>query len=528
MNRGLVLLCLSLLFYSETGLSAELVERQEVSTGFGQISLTSFNKHINKWFVIKIAKGEDKKYIHIENVLADNQLKLTKAGIDITNFKLKRKMSCDLWSTGKKYKTTIAQPKVKNPYRSLCDGLLYSRFFLPSDTELSSTEKATEILRKYSSFSESLINSIKPMMVKLKSETAEIGISEIQDKNPIVDGPFAAIVKTFEGGRGVNIENSTELKLNRSGQILYGDWYPAEQHKGVYASIMTPSALDKSVLDEFRGKKITDEEKDNLVYLTAYDLSKFSTEFVVGSRYPALEKDHMIKDSGEEADAIVPVGKIPPYKLKNSVAVFIGGFKRQHGMFKYGPHRGKTYGYIQNGVELAKMSPGLATMVSYKNGDVDIIRWPKKGEMEKRLRRRVTSARQNGVFLIKDGLPGKFINSWGAGNWSGSSTGRLTTLRSAVCIQEKEDKKYLLFAAFTGATPSTVAKVMSSYSCSTAMHLDMNAYMYVHNALFTYYGPKKAPRVEYLHEEMRYPKRVRKHRYILDNNNRDFFYVYKK
>ena len=125
-----------------------------------------------------------------------------------------------------------------------------------------------------------------------------------------------------------------------------------------------------------------------------------------------------------------------------------------------------------------------------------------------------------------DGKPGKLVNNWGAGNWSGDAEGRLQTMRSAACIAQSGKKKYLTFAAFTSATPNSMAKVLQSYGCQTAMHLDMNAYMYLHAAVFKYAG--KNLDIEYLHQKMRYPKRVKKHRYILDNNNRDFFYVYRK
>lgn len=102
------------------------------------------------------------------------------------------------------------------------------------------------------------------------------------------------------------------------------------------------------------------------------------------------------------------------------------------------------------------------------------------------------------------------------------------TLRSAVCIQETAGQKHLIFAAFTAATPSTMARVLQAYSCQAAMQLDMNAYMYMHNALFKFSRPNKNPRVEYLHSEMEYPKGIKRHRFIMDNNNRDFFYILKK
>ena len=33
---------------------------------------------------------------------------------------------------------------------------------------------------------------------------------------------------------------------------------------------------------------------------------------------------------------------------------------------------------------------------------------------------------------------------------------------------------------------------------------------------------------EYLHKKMRYPENITKHRYVMDNNHRDFFYVHQR
>ena len=48
---------------------------------------------------------------------------------------------------------------------------------------------------------------------------------------------------------------------------------------------------------------------------------------------------------------------------------------------------------------------------------------------------RVRFARQNGVPLIDDGVPGDQVTSWLGGNWSGSAEAELRTLRAGACMK---------------------------------------------------------------------------------------------
>ena len=52
-------------------------------------------------------------------------------------------------------------------------------------------------------------------------------------------------------------------------------------------------------------------------------------------------------------------------RLRTTVAAFVGGFKRSHGAFRYGPlalvNHGSHYGFMQQGVVFSKLQPGLAT-----------------------------------------------------------------------------------------------------------------------------------------------------------------------
>jgi hypothetical protein len=483
--------------------------------------LLNLNPEINKWFILKTGEKKDKNF-HLENVLPENKLSLSQNGILITNEKAGSSINCTILDPSVRDIRKIDFNFYKNPHFPLCEGLVYLRLKRSSTVKLSLTEWATENLRKIS-FGENIINFVKPLIVASKAEAGgRKMIDFISNMAKNQTGPLKAQINKNSSSIAVSTQNHLGIKIiNNDDYLEYGMWYQSKLHENIYVSLITPELIDSDILESYKDS-ISKSELNKLIYLTAYDMSKYSINYVHGTSYPGLPPK---TDTNKSSIALS--GSIPPYMISKSVGVFIGGFKRSHGTFKYGEHRGKTYGYIENGVVLSKMEKGLATIYSTKTGEIEITKWPEERDMENMLLKKIVSARQNGVMIIDNYKPGKHIYNWGHGNWSGDVNGNLRTLRSAVCIQENKTGKHLLFSAFTSATPGTMAKVLQSYKCKNAMQLDMNAYMYLHNALFDF-DEKNNINIEYLHTEMEYPKGLKRHRFVMDNNNRDFFYVYKK
>jgi hypothetical protein len=81
------------------------------------------------------------------------------------------------------------------------------------------------------------------------------------------------------------------------------------------------------------------------------------------------------------------------------------------------------------------------------------------------------------------------VSRWGEGNWSGSAGENLRTLRAGAALQEVQGKRFLVYAVFTSATPSAMARVLQAYRCSYAMLLDMNALEHTYLALYRREGP---------------------------------------
>jgi hypothetical protein len=153
---------------------------------------------------------------------------------------------------------------------------------------------------------------------------------------------------------------------------------------------------------------------------------------------------------------IVSTGLVDPVDAGRIVATFTGGFKRQHGAFKYGElslkNHGTHYGFLENGVIFSKLQPGLATMYVLNDGSADMKTWT---EEENNLLPRIAYARQNGVPLITGvdqstrlSVPGPLVGRWGPGNWSGSADEKLRTMRAGAALQECGGKRFLIYAFF--------------------------------------------------------------------------------
>lgn len=393
--------------------------------------------------------------------------------------------------------------------------------------------------------------------------------------------------------KGLQIQRP-ELGIELDGDvgelIELGQWYQTAMYPDIFLSFMSYDRVHPDVLGKHKARlrPLTAGEEENLAYLMAFDLESFELHFSLGTRHPDLYPTkfelldaaaatwrQQVEGGQQDAanssrvdvqapSALVTIGSVPPWHLRDAVAVFTGGFKSRHGRFRWGPHRGKSYGYAQAGVEVKALSPELATLYTDINGYSQLLSWPIDPVLQGILRSQMLSARQNGVLMLDEGKPTWYLKTWGAGNWSGNSRGELRSMRSAVCLVPKSGgsvaragsraqagRHYLIYGFFSGATPSAMAKILESYGCSQAMHLDMNAYIHTLAALFRYErkqqnpGQKPGPEtsakslgkgraaqpqldVQYLHPTMRFPKRSRYHRFITDNNQRDFFYLLRR
>jgi len=219
--------------------------------------------------------------------------------------------------------------------------------------------------------------------------------------------------------------------------------------------------------------------------------------------------------------------------LTDRVAVtFAGGFKRSHGAWRAGDkaytNYGHHYGFLSNGVLFSKLHPGLSTIFMLDDGSIHMRKWT---EADKKLLPRLQFARQNGVPLINEGVPGEQVTSWLGGNWSGSAEADLRTLRAGACMKEAQGRKFMIYAYFSTATPSAMARTFQAYGCDHAMLMDMNSQELTYLAVYTHEDRGVIPHhlVGGMAEaDSRARDGTPLPRFVTFSDNRDFIYLLRK
>ena len=122
------------------------------------------------------------------------------------------------------------------------------------------------------------------------------------------------------------------------------------------------------------------------------------------------------------------------------------------------------------------------------------------------------------------------MNRWGPGNWSGSEDSKLRTIRSGAALQWSGGKRFLIYAVFSDATPSAMARVFQAYQCRYGMLLDMNALEHTYLAIYRRAGSQVY--VDHLISGMSQVEKSGANgpvpRFLAYPDNRDFFYVMRR
>jgi hypothetical protein len=447
-------------------------------------------------------------------------------------------------------------------------------------------EAATEFLREHVWGGEKIIALGHILMGDIHRETgtleteAAAASARHEGQN---DLPLAALVNSKYTGQllasanlGIDLEGPARTGMTP------GAWYPASGNPGIYVSILQPNLIDAAIFatSTTTVNNLDSVEASALCYVVAFDLDRFDLGYALGTEHPRVgwsdqppEKMRNAALPGPDGigsiNPLIRTGLISPQETARTVSTFTGGFKRTHGAFKYGDlalrNHGSHYGFIENGVVFSKLQPGLATIFVLDDGSVALKTW---AEADEALLPRIRHARQNGVPLIESGVPGPLVNRWGDGNWSGSERGKLRTMRAGVALQSAQPargvvrdqtqsaqpargvvrdqpqsaqpaggvvrdqtrsgrRRFLIYAVFSDATPSAMARVFQAYRCDYGMLLDMNALEHTYLAVYRRSGSQVF--VDHLVKGMSVLEKSASGeivpRFLGYADNRDFFYV---
>ncbi len=521
----------------------ELLERGKA---VGKATLTNLNPSVNAWFLLsldtKASKRQEK--LHLENGDSRNQrVALAPGGLRLTS--AAGEVICDIWS--KDFLDDVKKIRdSKNAFGPLCDGRVYLRAKVQG--QKTTKEWVVEFLRENVWGGESITSFVKEKLFKdkflIEGDTTEGGDGSASRHDDSTGPQPATIEKAHENALLEPRELGITAKLEDGKKMLVGRWYENPANKGVFVSAIVPAKIDQTVMrshtDLVTGLDAVEATGQN--YLVAFDMARFDIGFGLGTDHPQVDwsaraMPSMVDrnvggpDGFGDWEPLVATGMVNPNLSRKVVATFTGGFKRDHGAFKWGTlsniNEGSHYGFIEGGVVFSRMNPGLSTLAVYRDGRVELKTWTVADN--ERLKD-VAFARQNGVAIIENGMPGAQVKNWGAGNWSGSEDSKFRTLRAGICSQRSGNKRYLIYGYFSSATPSVMARVFQAYNCDYAMHLDMNALEHTYLSVFPTDG--KNITAEHLVNGMKaVDKSFKDHsipRFIGFPDNRDFFYLWRK
>lgn len=470
----------------------------------GTATLINLNPNVNAWFLLKLegpAPQGDRVY-HLENARPDVQtVTLGQGTADLQIYSADQKFDCQLWSAGAPDALQHAQAS-RLPYAPLCADRLYLRNAVAGT--FTTIERVTQFLRDHVWGGERIVRFVREQV--FRDAFMEKGRAAAPLREPAVSPQTPLAARLQDTGRAEAV-SAPDLGIDVEGAaagLLLGRWYPVNGVAGLFVSVMRPAAVATELLGSYRSRvnALDAVESQALDYLVAMDLAQFDLHFALGTDHPrvgwserALEQVRDPAQPGPDgigsAAPLVVNGMVGPAFLPRTVTTFAGGFKREHGAFRYGSlalkNQGSHYGFIEQGVVFSKLQPGLATITIQTDGLVDLTTWQPGDDSSLE---RIRDARQNGLALIDfdpaTGVssPGALVNQWGAGNWSGSVDERLRTLRGGACLQVTPARRFLIFGYFSTATPSAMARVFQAYGCRYAMQLDINALEHTYFAVY--------------------------------------------
>jgi hypothetical protein len=190
--------------------------------------------------------------------------------------------------------------------------------------------------------------------------------------------------------------------------------------------------------------------------------------------------------------------EVPPAARKRLVATFNSGFKLADsgGGFAIGGH---TY---------TPLKDGLATIVRYADGHVDVISWTGGPDAPAN----VVYARQNLPLIVNGGRPNPNLSD--GPQWGATLGNAIQVWRSAIGVDKHDN---LIYAAGNDQTVGSLAAIMMRAGAVRAMELDINTYW---TSFITYRAPGAVGAANLLPTMDRSPLRY------LTPDDRDFFAVY--
>jgi hypothetical protein len=240
------------------------------------------------------------------------------------------------------------------------------------------------------------------------------------------------------------------------------------------------------------------------VLLTTFRSDPEYPQFVAGVAWMSAPRTELVYTPGT-AEPPEPLedrgsGEVPPGMRKRLVATFNGGF----------PLETSNAGLIYNGKVVETMVDGIATVVGYRGGGFDIVKW----ESGTKVPKNVWFAKQNLPPIIYEGMLNPNLSD--GPEWGETVNNQTRVWRSGLGIDAHGN---LMYAAANYQTVESLAKVLKAAGAVRAIELDINEDW---TSFISYRHPGASAPSNLLPEMYRSPERY----FVPDE--RDFFAVYLK
>lgn len=496
-----------------------------------QFLLIDWNSNVSRFYTLIYKNNGHWLDATLENPISDytEQVQLVDGEIVIKS--MQQEHRCNLVS--KELSLLLKEPP-KVPFTSVCGGALWLK--RTSVAYKSSIEGVTDLLRTTGSAGEGAINLYKSLFGKNGESAEQLGSfsGKVQSSLVLSNSKELNKIKISVPNLGISIEENGRKKEDKV--LFSGKWYKSfyDKYNARWVSALYPSHYD-----------ISGPGANKLVYLMAFDLDKdFLINYGTGVDHPNLKWSGRPKvervgsgPDGFSDDSIVKRSTmVSPWQSTRSIAVFSGGFKREHSAFRVGERSlkngGYHYGFAEGGIVRSKIQEGLATIWRSKNGEVNLGVWD---ESLNKKQSEFGFIRQNGLLLIENNSPTENVKNMLAGNWSGNAQGDIATMRSAFCLAKTlENKKIGIYAVFSLSTPEVMAQTLSALGCKEALQLDMNSPQLTYGAFIygTNYSYEEKDKKQILYEplmlSMVEESAMEWGRFVSAPDSRDFFVIYKK
>jgi len=326
-----------------------------------EVTLTSMNPGVNAWFILRVAGGDHgrARFYHLENANPDAwQVSLVMDG-DAPAIRLEsadNTLDCAPWhGRNSELETAGAEPL---PYAPLCDGAMYLRNRVTGNR--TSREAITEFLRDNVIFGDSIVNLIKGTLFQ------DAYLESSQEADTEDAGAVVAALGQANLGRFPVMRAAPGFDLvGAEGGMEAGSWYAVEDAPGIYASMMQPGMISDEILNRSGETNWLDGvERGANVYLVAFDMRDFEIGYELGTAHPAVGWSSRPHGAGRDwstpgpdgidsPSPLVMTGMLSPALTDRVAATFTGGYKRDHGAFRYGDmatfNHGHHYGSWSTG-----------------------------------------------------------------------------------------------------------------------------------------------------------------------------------